>query len=47
MDNEKLDESTLIDFFISAVDETEEPIWTEAHISELLYNFDVYPKGGK
>lgn len=40
----KIDESTLIDFFINSVDEKQEPIWTYKHISELLYNFDVVSK---
>lgn len=40
----KLDKSTLTDFFISSVDEEQSPIWTDEHIEELLYNFDVIPK---
>lgn len=42
--SEKLDINTLTDFFINSVDETKSPKWTEEHISELLYNFDVYEK---
>lgn len=44
MSKEELDERTLIDFFVNSVDETQEPIWTELHIKELLYNFIVFPK---
>lgn len=37
----KLDRTTLIDFFINSVDNEQKPIWTEEHIEELLDNFDV------
>lgn len=42
--SEKIDINTLTDFFINSVDETKSPKWTEEHLSELLYNFDVYEK---
>lgn len=42
--SEKIDINTLTDFFINSVDENEQPKWTEEHLSELLYNFDVYEK---
>ena len=31
----------LYDFLITSVDDTQEPIWTEAHIKELLDNFII------
>ena len=34
-------ESTLIDWFISSIDETVPPIWTEEHITELCKDFYV------
>lgn len=37
-------ESTLIDWFISSIDETVPPIWTEEHIAELCKDFYVIPK---
>lgn len=32
---------TLCDYLINSVDETQEPIWTKAHIEELLNNFII------
>lgn len=32
---------TLCDYLINSVNETQEPIWTEAHIEELLNNFII------
>jgi hypothetical protein len=37
-------ESTLIDWYISSIDETVPPIWTEEHIAELCKDFYVIPK---
>ena len=37
-------ESTLIDWYISSIDETVPPIWTEEHIAELCRDFYVIPK---
>ena len=37
-------ESTLIDWYISSIDETLPPIWTEEHIAELCRDFYVIPK---
>lgn len=40
---EALDNSTLGDWYISSVD-GRPPVWTEAHIEELLNDFYVIPK---
>lgn len=32
---------TLCDYLINSADETKKPIWTEAHIEELLNNFII------
>jgi uncharacterized protein YihD (DUF1040 family) len=37
-------ENTLIDWYISSIDETIPPIWTEAHINELYKDFYLIPK---
>ena len=42
--NKAYSESTLIDWFISSIDETVPPCWTEAHIVELCKDFYVIPK---
>ena len=42
--NKAVDYGYLYDWFISSVG-TEEPVWTEAHIEELLADFIVIPKG--
>ena len=39
-----MDEKTLVDWYISSVDETVPPIWTEEHIAELCKDFYVIPK---
>ena len=39
-----MDEGTLVDWYISSIDETIPPIWTPEHISELLKDFYVIPK---
>ena len=38
-----VDEAYLIDWYISSVDNSE-PIWTEAHIEELMNDFYLIPK---
>lgn len=40
-------ESTLIDWYISSIDETLPPIWTEEHIAELCRDFYVVPKNNE
>ena len=39
-----MNEHTLIDWYISSIDETVPPIWTEEHIAELCKDFYVIPK---
>lgn len=39
-----VDEGYLIDWYISSVDNSE-PVWTEAHIEELMNDFYLIPKG--
>lgn len=41
---EKMDEGTLQDWYISSVSSEDEPVWTEAHIEELLNDYYVIPK---
>lgn len=38
---ESISYQTLCDYLINSVNETQEPIWTEAHIEELLNNFII------
>ncbi len=38
------DEGTLQDWYMSSIDNTIPPIWTEEHISELCNDFLVIPK---
>lgn len=38
-----VDETYLIDWYISSVDDSE-PVWTEAHIEELMNDFYLIPK---
>ena len=38
-----VDEGYLIDWYISSVDNSE-PVWTEAHIEELMNDFYLIPK---
>lgn len=40
---EAYDQKTLTDWYISSVDDNQ-PVWTEAHIEELLEDFYVIPK---
>jgi hypothetical protein len=42
--SQAMDERTLIDWYISSIDETVPPIWTEEHIAELCKDFYVIPK---
>ena len=44
MNKNKMDRQTLVDWFISSVDDEVKPIWTEEHIDELLKDFDIYSK---
>lgn len=39
----QVDEGYLIDWYISSVDDSE-PVWTEAHIEELMNDFYLIPK---
>lgn len=39
-----MDEGTLVDWYISSIDETVLPCWTEEHIAELCKDFYVIPK---
>lgn len=41
MNKKSIPYNTLVDFLINSVDETKKPIWTEAHIEEMLDNFVV------
>lgn len=41
MNQKSIPYHTLYDFLITSVDETQEPIWTEEHIKEMLDNFVV------
>lgn len=41
MNQKSISHNTLVDFLINSVDETQEPIWTEKHIEEMLDNFVV------
>ena len=43
MENE-MDKGTLLDWYISSVSEDDLPVWTEAHIDELLKDFHVIPR---
>lgn len=38
------DKDTLIDWFINSVSATDEPIWTDRHIEELVNDFYVVPR---
>ena len=38
------DFATLADWYISSVDETQTPIWTDEHLTELLNDFYLIPK---
>ena len=38
-----VDEAYLIDWYINSVDDSE-PVWTEAHIEELMNDFYIIPK---
>ena len=37
-------EGYLTDWYISSVDSTDSPVWTEEHISELCNDFYIIPK---
>lgn len=39
-----MDESTLYDWYVTSVVQTDTPVWTEEHIEELLNDFYVIPK---
>lgn len=39
-----MDEGTLVDWYISSIDETDPPCWTEEHIAELCKDFYVIPR---
>ena len=39
-----MDESTLYDWYITSVTQTDTPVWTGEHIEELLNDFYVIPK---
>lgn len=39
-----MDESTLYDWYVTSVLQTDTPVWTEEHIEELLNDFYVIPK---
>lgn len=39
-----VDESYLLDWYISSVSEEDEPVWTEEHIKELHNDFIVIPR---
>lgn len=39
-----VDLSYLIDWYITSVDEKEQPVWTEEHLKELLKDFILIPK---
>ncbi len=39
-----MDEGSLVDWYISSIDETIPPCWTEEHIAELCKDFYVIPK---
>ena len=39
-----VDEAYLIDWYISSVDDSD-PVWTEAHIEELMNDFYLIPRG--
>lgn len=39
-----MDAGTLYDWYISSVDETVPPVWTDKHIEELLKDFLIIPK---
>ncbi len=42
--DEAMDAGTLCNWYISSIDETVPPVWTEEHIEELLRDFLVIPK---
>ena len=44
MKRNELDEGYLSDWYISSVDETVNPVWTENHIKELVNDFVVIPR---
>lgn len=39
-----MDESTLYDWYVTSVRQTDTPVWTGEHIEELLNDFYVIPK---
>lgn len=39
-----MDESTLYDWYVTSVKQTDTPVWTGEHIEELLNDFYVIPK---
>lgn len=39
-----MDESTLYDWYVTSVKQTDAPVWTGEHIEELLNDFYVIPK---
>ncbi|MCM1276704.1 MAG: hypothetical protein NC299_15315 [Lachnospiraceae bacterium] len=39
-----MDAGMLCNWYISSIDETKPPVWTEEHIEELLNDFLVIPK---
>lgn len=41
---EAMDESTLYDWYVTSVKQTDTPVWTGKHIEELLNDFYVIPK---
>lgn len=41
---EAMDESTLYDWYVTSVKQTDTPVWTGEHIEELLNDFYVIPK---
>ena len=43
LEQEAYDHATLADWYISSVDNTP-PIWTEAHIEELINDFYIIPR---
>ena len=43
LEQEAYDQATLADWYISSVDKTP-PIWTEAHIEELVNDFYIIPR---
>lgn len=42
--SEAYDIGTLEDWYINSIDNTDEPVWTDAHLEELMNDFYLFPR---